>query len=494
MTRTPVLIALVALAAPPAAPAQPAAERPPTTITLRPAPAPVPALKYRLVPERRSLAPGNAAVFYHRGIQMLMETRARLTGQAKGDAARPGSPDVMIAEWVAGPIDKIPRDEARARLASFDNALKEVELGAARASCDWELDRRTEGIYLLMPEIQETRSLARLVALRAKLAVLDGKVDEAMHWVETGLVLGRHVSQGPTVIQALVGVAIDFVMLRCLEDLIQAPGAPSLYWALADRPRPFVDLRAALEGERYLLEKELPEVGALDRGPWSLDEARRFADDLQRKLLNVASGDAGGAGGPDPRSLAGFGRRLTVAVIAAKVYPEAKRALIARGRTAAEVEAMPVVQAAALYSLLEYQRVRDDSYKWMNLPYWQSYGRADQSAAMSVEEKLANPLLTLFRFLTPSLNAVRLAALRLERQLDALECVEAVRLHAAAHGSSLPRGLDAITDAPAPLDPATGKPFSYAADGEGATLTAPAPPGAPARAGYNIDYVLRLAR
>ena len=52
--------------------------------------------------------------------------------------------------------------------------------------------------------------------------------------------------------------------------------------------------------------------------------------------------------------------------MAAKLYPEARRALIARGRPEAQVEAMPVIQVAALYSMEEYQRIRDGSYKWMN--------------------------------------------------------------------------------------------------------------------------------
>jgi RNA polymerase sigma-70 factor (ECF subfamily) len=54
--------------------------------------------------------------------------------------------------------------------------------------------------------------------------------------------LGRHVSPGPSVIQALVGIAIDFTMVRNMEDLIQIPAAPNLYWSLADRPRPFIDM------------------------------------------------------------------------------------------------------------------------------------------------------------------------------------------------------------------------------------------------------------
>ncbi len=48
--------------------------------------------------------------------------------------------------------------------------------------------------------------------------------------------------------------------------------------------------------------------------------------------------------------LAELSRRLGIAGMAAKIYPEAKRALIARGRPEAQVEAMPIIQVAALDS------------------------------------------------------------------------------------------------------------------------------------------------
>ena len=401
--------------------------------------------------------------------------------------------------WLSCPIGEIQRDKARKYLEPFQNALKEVELGALRSTCDWEFDQRKEGMYLQLPEIQEMRGLGRLMQLKVRLAILDGKTDEAMHWIETGLVMGRHVSQGPLVIQALIGVAIGRTMTRCLEDLIQAPGGPSLYWALADRPRPFIDMRRAMEGERYLLEKELPELNELDRGAWSLDQARRFADTLQRKLFDLASGEEiPGTYVALPIGLPDLSRRLGIAAMAAKIYPEAKRALIARGRPEAQVEAMPVIQVAALYSMEEYQRIRDGSYKWMNVPYWQSYNQIDRAILSAGDEKLANPLLALFLMLTPPLNRVRLAAIRLERELDAMQCIEAIRLYANAHEGKLPNSLEAITDAPVPLDPATGKPFLYQVNGDSATLSAPAPPGF-RRTGddhqpYAIRYELKLAK
>jgi hypothetical protein len=492
MKRTLALLALATAWRPPTAPAQPPPVALPTVIVLRPAAEPRPALKYRLVPERSTLVPGNAAIFYHRAILLMIEKWRRPAAQEKGGSGtRNDSVEMQVSGWMSGPIAEVPRDRARQRLEPFQDVLNEVELGATRSHCDWEFDRRQEGISLLIPEIQEMRSLARLVALRARLAILDGKTEEAMHWIEVGLVMGRHVSQGPTVIQALVGVAIDSLMTRGLEDLIQAPGTPSLYWALADRPRPFIDMRYSLEGERYLLEKELPELSELDRGPWSVDRARRFVDDVQRKLFAVASS---GTSITVQGVLPDTARRLSIAAMAAKFYPEARRGLIAQGRAEAQVEAMPVVQVAALVTLQEYQRLRDDTYKWMNVPYWQSYNRLDQGNMTSVEEKLANPLLTLFRFLTPALNSARLATVRLDRQLDALQCIEAIRLYAAAHGGKLPASLEAITEAPVPVDPATGKPFDYKVDGDSATLSAPVPPGGPDHPSYAIRYTLKPAR
>lgn len=493
MNRTlPLLAVLVAWG--PAARAQ--TDHPPLIITLRPAAEPVPALKYRLVPERRALVPGNAATFYHRGIQLVIQRRASDAAVEKPQGKpRQESAEERISNWVSGPISEIPRNEAREKLGRYESALKEAELGAGRSSCDWEFDRRTEGINLLLPEIQEMRQLARLVALRARLAILDGQVDEAMHWIETGMVMGRHVGEGPTIIQALVGIAIDNVMLRCLEELIQVPGTPSLYWALADRPRPFIDMRRPMEGERYILEKELPGLDELGRGVWSADEARRFAGEMQRKLFPLVAdvpiprdAVAGAGGMPE------LGRRLSIAAMAAKVYPEARRALVARGRPEAQVEAMPVVQVALLYSFQEYQRTRDGIHKWLNLPYWQSHALGGPSSYLSVEQKLANPFLALFRALEPATGAARFATVRLERQLDALQCVEAIRLHAAAHGGRLPGSLEEIADAPTPLDPATGKPFVYRVDGDSATLTAPIPPGAPGHWTSKIHYVLKPDR
>jgi hypothetical protein len=136
-------------------------------------------------------------------------------------------------------------------------------------------------------------------------------------------------------------------------------------------------------------------------------------------------------------------------------------------------------------------------YRGTNAPYWQSYNQIDPAILSPGDEKLDNPLLALFLTLAPPLNRVPLGAVVLERELDALQCIEAIRLYANAHEGKLPSSLEAITDVPVPLDPVTGKPFLYQVNGDSATLSGLAPPGVRRRessADHGIRYELKLAR
>ncbi len=206
---------------------------------------------------------------------------------------------------------------------------------ARRQTCNWEFDLRSEGVELLLPEIQNMRSLIRLVALKIRLAVADGKIDEAIDWLQTGYAMARHVSEGPILLQGLVGVSMAVAMTKPLEDIIQAPGVPSLFWALADRPRPFIDLTAAMDGERFLLEREIPPAprarsarpGAWRR-PGHSARAANQAIPAVRLCCSLAT---------PARSSSGFQEwtsKLGLAALVAQAYPEAKAALIAQGRPA----------------------------------------------------------------------------------------------------------------------------------------------------------------
>ena len=208
------------------------------------------------------------------------------------------------------------------------------------------------------------------------------------------------------------------------------------------------------------------------------------------RYAGLGPSDPSGTGSP---GLKDWSHRLGVAALVAQAYPEAKRALIAQGRPLSQVEAMPTLQVVALYTYQSYQVYRDEEFKWAGFPYYQAF-KGTQSAWQSCRSDMQRrPFLKLFIALVGAIAPSYLAAARVDRQLDAIQCIEAIRIHAAAH-QRFPARLEEITEAPVPIDPLTGRPFEYRVDGETATLSAPYPPGAPAVPPYGIRYELKLAR
>jgi hypothetical protein len=65
-------------------------------------------------------------------------------------------------------------------------------------------------------------------------------------------------------------------------------------------------------------------------------------------------------------------------------------------------------------------------------------------------------------------------ALLLQRRLELLRVIEALRLHAYITGK-WPANLADVTCAPVPDDPLTGQPFHYRHDGDAILLEAPRP-------------------
>ena len=173
---------------------------------------------------------------------------------------------------------------------------------------------------ILLPEIQESRRLARLLVVQARLQMAKGEYDKAVHTLQTGYALGRHVAEGPTIVNALVGMAICGIMSDQLELLIQQPGSPNLYWALTTLPQPIVSLRKAAEAEMNMLLVVVPDlrdiVGkARDPAYWQM-----FGDRVE---------EFSGVGRPIPK----LGHQPSPTALAIKGYPQAKRALIEQGHS-----------------------------------------------------------------------------------------------------------------------------------------------------------------
>ncbi len=72
---------------------------------------------------------------------------------------------------------------------------------------------------------------------------------------------------------------------------------------------------------------------------------------------------------------------------------------------------------------------------------------------------------------------IRTHCRRLDRDLAAWQCVEAIRSYAASHAGQLPQTLADIKDVSLPIDPMTGAPFRYTQTDAVAVLESPAPVG-----------------
>lgn len=439
-----------ARAAEPKAAAKKPEEAPPTVrLTLHPADAPRPALKYRLLPPLLDRQPGNAAVFYNKAALMYQQN-AELTKQ--GD---------KVSQWNELPLDKLPLDEIEKTLAPWSTVFAEIGFAAKREQCDWQLPIREQMPFtILLPEFQTLRAVARAVRLRARWQVAKHQYDDAVETMATMYAMSRHCADGQTLIQGLVGISFVGMIAQVQEDMAGQPGAPNLYWALTYLPRPFIDLRHGNEFEMDTIYLWKPELRRLDE-PRSADAWRDLFDEL-------AGGLADFEGGMDKSE-----RRLILLGKAIQGYPRAKRELIAAGRLSEQVEAMPVAQVLLLHTVRTYDDLRDNQFKWMGLPFWQAHGGMQRASERLGAESRRREIIPLAGTFLPAVQSVSHAQARGDRNIAMLRAIEALRLYAAAHDGRLPQQLDDISEVPVPHDPLSGGPFIYESSENTAVLEAP---------------------
>jgi hypothetical protein len=447
-------------------------------LILHPAAAPSPALKCALLPEVRDTIPGNAVVHYRQAVKNM-----------KQDLPPRGDWEPTVDQWLAAPLKDLPREEVGKFLKQCETTFREAEAGARSENCDWGLTERLRkmGISTLLPDVHEMRAVAVLLQLRIRYELATGHTDKAVGTLRVGFALARHVADQPSLICALVGVAVARLMENRLEELIQQSDAPNLYWSLTDLPRPFIDMRRPMQGERVVVYGTFPgmaEAAAdLNAKPFTPEQVEKAISML--RFLKDPNNDV---------------QRLTndaaMALQVAAHHEAAKKILINQGRPKELVDAMPHFQVALLVALQQYDEWFDESLKWRNLPFWESQAEMTKAAKRidAMRDDRNSPALGIARLLLPAVQKILSASVRIDRRIAALRCVEAVRLYAAAHDGKLPSSLGAIKDAPTPLDPVTGKAFDYHVVGDRAFLTSTPFPGVPPDNANTPSYELSIQR
>lgn len=212
---------------------------------------------------------------------------------------------------------------------------------------------------------------------------------------------------------------------------------------------------------------QFPELRNLDKKSLSPEEwrgvLRKCIDDMYG-IMGLCNGR-----GPSPTREAAMAA-LTLASI--QGYPSAKKYLIEQGRTAAEVEAMPVAQVVLLYTVRVYAELSDDQFKWFYLPSGEAgegFAKAEQHTSRSLAAN--REIIPIARLLLPAIMAAKNAETRNEWNLAMLRIFEAMRLYAATHDGQWPDRLSDITETPIPVNPFDGKSFVYSRQGNKAFLT-----------------------
>jgi hypothetical protein len=360
------------------------------------------------------------------------------------------------SDLLGKPLGELPAQEVQ-DLDRF--ALSQADWAARLDKPDWQilLRLKTDGVSLLLPDVQQIRSLARALEVRFRSEVAQGRVDDALRTAKTLFAMSRHMSEHPTLIGDLVGIAIASVAIGPLEEMLEQPACPNLYWALASLPSPLIPLDKGWDGERVIV---LAEFRDLDEGaPMSAAQIKKFVAHMDKLI---------GDGNP------------------IKPVRAARRRLVEGGLPEERLLRFPADQVILLDEKREYEVRRDDVMKLLSLPAW-------HAEALAAQYKLNKEPALFADALVPGTYNVRRAQARLDQRIALLRHVEAVRLFAAENDGTLPVKL---SDVPVPLpdDPFTGKPFRYEVDGNTAHLRGSPPKGEEKEAVFNVHYEVTLQK
>ena len=432
-------------------------------LTVRPMPAPTPALKYQLLPETRELKSGNAAQNY---LKCFMEQRYFFfTKEAAAERAR----------YQALPLGQLPLEKVRHYGGS---ALRHADWAARLDAVDWQAVERVQSgqTESLADELGPLQNLAAALNVRFRAEVAERRFDDAIRTAKTMFALAHHLGEYPSPLAALVGLSSAHLGLGTLEEMLQQPGCPNFYWALTDLPCPLVELRAGMQGDRTALAADLQALR--DDAPMTEPEIERFVS-----RLSGALGFAREQAGLPPRSLRAA---LRERVGNAGHVRAAFNRLVAAGGAPELVALFPPAQAVLLDEKRKYEIERDERMKLRAVPLWQLEPRFDPAEA-------AHDRGGLFADLLPPVVKLRHAQARLEQQIGILRLVEALRLHAAAHDAKLPAKLSDLS-MPLPIDPVSGQAFDYMLDGPVGHIRGRSLPGDAAAPASTAHYEVAIQK
>ena len=418
--------------------------------------APQPSLKYVLLPEFRDLNPGNPIQNY---MKCFMEREKFFIDKDEVDRRE---------KLLAMPLAELPARELQDYGGS---ALRQADWAARLDNADWQmlLQMKADGIRLLIPDVQEMRVLAKALKVRCRAEVAAGRIDAALRTQQTMLAMSQHLGEHLTLIGELVGVAIAQGALDPLEEMLERPDCPNLYWALTYMPSPLVPIDKCAQGERIWIK---PLFSDLDQS------AAMGAERLERAIATLSFLVEGTRFVPE----GGLREWLAKHTADEKAMNEARQHLVESGISEDRLQTFPAEQVLLLDERRKSLERHDDVIRLSFLPVWQ----LDELIA---QVRAKGPLVF---DLSPGIERVLHKRAVLDQRIAILRHVESLRLYAAEHGE-FPATLTELWT-PLPADPMNGQPLQFESDGTTAHLRGSAPKGEEQDAAFHLHYEITLRK
>jgi hypothetical protein len=456
-------------------------------LKIRPMAAPKPVLTYLLLPEVSEMKPGNPAQWY---VRCFAEQRNFFFTKFA---------QTQRAHYLAMSLAELRAEKIH---GYGGHALTQADWGARLNALDWQVLERvqTDGLDLRQPELGPLGILGPALKVRFRIEVAGRHYDDAIRTAKTMFAFARHLGENPTHAANQLGLSVAQLALDVLEEMVQEPDGPNLYWALTDLPSPLVDLRKGFQGDRTRMATELRPIR---------DDAVMTEEELEKlvsRLSGVMSFARIQAGQPPHDLRAGLLARAQdadkVRVLRERMLEARRLALINRNRGQETARAflgnviemssatdlirkMPPVQIILLEEKRQLEAQSDERMKLLTLTPWQ----IDKLGGDELERG-GNGLLA---GLLPHVIEARREQGRQEQRIALLRLVEALRLHAADHDGKLPAKLSDIA-VPLPNDPFTGKPFVYEVEDATARLRGGSPRHGEKNAACDVRFDVTLRK
>jgi hypothetical protein len=342
------------------------------------------------------------------------------------------------------------------------------------------------GIFTKLSHLNDAGTLSKFLRSKANWEIRNGKLDNAIKTIKTGLALSDHIFNMRLQnfsVNFFVAINIERIMKEELLLLVSQPDAPNLYPALTQLPSRQDAPLTAIYSEQitlFNLNRQTINMETYDKlDELSPDECKNVVEQVahsfyyfNRSDIEIDEKDTSIAEEKQNRS-----RRI--AAICAFSYVNAKERLLRRGVSIEKIESLTVYQVVAPYFLEEIKRVYDLIFVNTTLkrgePHYDFFGGDKEQELLD----FTNPVSILLDLCVKSLDANTLfrrlnmlssSSLKENQDWDKIKIVEAIRYYAAIH-NKLPESLDDIKEVPVPKNsPMTGNPYRYHVEGNSAFL------------------------